>query len=311
MKRTILTFIRGSIWVLACAALTVGAAEPKKILVVTVTTEFRHSSIATAEKILAKLAKESGAFTVDFVQQPEEQVRKPAEPKADADEDAKAKFKEALAKYEGSRPAFEQELKDRLSKLSADNLKNYDGLIFANTTGDLPVPDPQAIVDWVKQGRAFIGMHSASDTYHHFRPYIEMLGGEFAGHGQQARVECTNEDKKHPATKHLPQNWSVFDEIYIFKNFAEREVHGLLTLDREPNKMTPGDFPVAWCRDFGKGRVFYTSLGHREDMWDEDTPAGFKRQNGKDVAAAYQKHVLAGIKWALGLEKGNAKPNKR
>lgn len=278
-----------------------GAAEAKKLLVVTVTTGFRHSSIPTAEKILSKLAKESGAFTVDFVRQPEVKVKRPSDPKPDADEETKAKYKAELEK-------FYDEFRPTLKKLSADNLKTYDGIIFANTTGELPVPDPQAIVNFVKNGGAFIGMHSASDTFHFFKPFVEMLGGDFLSHGAQVGVECLNEDKKHPACQHLPTKWNVFDEIYILKNFTRSTVHGLLTLDKEPNKKTPGDFPIAWCKEFGRGKVFYTSLGHREDIWDDNTPANFSRKNSPEVSIAYQKHILGGIKWALGLVPGDGKP---
>ena len=309
MKSSTLTFLRKALWSLALIGLTASAAEPKKLLVVTITTGFRHSSIPTAEKVLAKLAKESGAFTVDFVRQPEEKVRRPSNPKADADEAARTKFKADMAKYEAAQGDFQARIKQELTKLSAENLKKYDGLIFANTTGDLPVPDLQAIIDWVQDGHAFIGMHSATDTFHMNdasrkgpSPFIEMLGGEFASHGAQVNVECINEDKKHPACSHLPQNWSVYDEIYIMKNFDREKVHGLLTLDKEPNKKTPGDFPVAWTREVGKGRIFYTSLGHREDIWDDETPAGLQRRNSPEVAQAYQKHILGGINWALRLQ---------
>jgi type 1 glutamine amidotransferase len=92
------------------------------------------------------------------------------------------------------------------------------------------------------------------------------------------------------------------------KNFNRDTVHMLLSLDKEPNKKTPGYYPVSWCKEYGKGRVFYTSLGHREDIWDDDTPSNFKRMNPPEVSKAYQKHILGGIKWALGLEPGDAKP---
>jgi type 1 glutamine amidotransferase len=88
-------------------------------------------------------------------------------------------------------------------------------------------------------------------------------------------------------------------------------VHGLLTLDHHPNNGSPGDYPISWCKQYGKGRVFYTSLGHREDVWDPDTPADFKRKNPREVSEAYQKHILGGIKWALGLEKGDATPQQK
>jgi len=247
------------------------AATPKRLLVVTVTKEFVHSSIPTAEKILADVGKASGAFTVDYARN-------------------------------------DQEIAE---KMTPDALKEYDGAIFANTTGELPLPDKQAFIDWIKSGKAFIGMHSASDTFRGFPPYIEMLGGEFQTHHAQVRVDCQNHDPGHPATRHLGAAFTVFDEIYLQKNFHRDQVHVLLALDAHPNDKTPGFYPIAWCKEFGNGRVFYTALGHREDMWDADTPEKFKRENSKEVSAAYQKHILGGIQWALGLEKGDAKPQSK
>jgi type 1 glutamine amidotransferase len=197
-------------------------------------------------------------------------------------------------------------------KMTAAALKNYDGVIFANTTGVLPLPDKQAFLDWIKSGKAFIGMHSATDTFHGkdgVDPYIEMIGAEFKEHHAQAEVDCINQDPKHPACKPLPPSWHLKDEIYILKNFDRSKVHGLLMLDKHPNDKTPGDYPIAWCKEYGQGRVFYTSLGHREDVWDPNTPESFKRENPKEVSELYQKHILGGIRWALGLEDGDAKPH--
>jgi uncharacterized protein len=178
---------------------------------------------------------------------------------------------------------------------------------LANTTGDLPMPDPAAFIEWVKAGGGFVGMHAASDTFHGFAPYIEMLGAEFKTHEAQVSVEAINQDSDCPACRQLPATWKVYDEIYQFKNFERSKVHGLLTMDKHPNNKSPGDYPISWCKDFGKGRVFYTSLGHREEIWD---PNATDRKNPKEVAEAYQKHILEGIKWAVGLEKWNAKPQK-
>lgn len=230
-------------------------AAPKKLLVVTATAGFRHSSIPLAEKVLEGLGEKYGWFTVDF-------VRGGADGKQTTD--------------------FE--------KLSADSLKNYDGVIFANTTGNLPIPDKEAFQAWIKSGKAFIGMHSATDTFHDYKPFIDMIGGEFLTHGPQAAVECLNQDHAHPATKHLGAKYAVFDEIYILKNFHRDQVHGLLTLDKHPNTGAPGDYPIAWSKQIGSGRLFYTSLGHREDVW---------------LSSDYQKHILGGIKWALGLAEGS------
>src|SRR5437870_2050247 len=268
-------FLRSSIACLAgllCSlAVSTKAATPRKLLVVSVTKGFRHSSIPTAEKVLGELGQKSGAFTVDYVRNDQEMAE----------------------------------------KMTPAALRQYDGVVFANTTGDLPLPDKQAFIDWIKSGKAFVGMHSASDTFHGFPPYIEMLGGEFQTHHAQVKVDCINQDRDHPATRHLGGAFTVFDEIYLQKNFHRDQVHVLLALDAHPNDKTPGFFPISWCKEFGAGRVFYTSLGHREDMWEADTPENFKRENSKEISEAYQKHILGGIQWALGLEKGDAKPQTK
>jgi hypothetical protein len=265
-------------------------AAPKKVLVVTVTLGFHHSSIPTAEKVIAELAKESHAFTVDYARV------NPDDPQFKGDNGRPDQGK--------VNAAIEAVLAEKMSPAA---LKNYDAVIFANTTGDLPLPDRQAFLDWVKSGKGFVGMHAAADTFHGFAGYLDMIGAEFKTHEAQVKVDAINQDPQCPICNHLPATWEVFDEIYQFKKFDRTKVHGLLTLDKHPNNKTPGDYPISWCKEYGKGRVFYTSLGHREDMWD---PAWPDRRNSKEVAEAYQQHILGGIKWALGLEKMNARPQK-
>jgi type 1 glutamine amidotransferase len=269
-------------------------ASPKKVLVVTVTKGFRHSSIPTAEKVLASLARQSGAFTVDYARvEPTDPQFKGADGKPNQDKVGEA-IKQVLAE-----------------KMSPEALKNYDAVIFANTTGDLPLPDNQAFIDWVKSGKGFVGMHAAGDTFHHFEPYLDMVGAEFKTHEAQVSVDALNQDQRCPACRHLPASWQVYDEIYQFKKFDRTKVHGLLGLDKHPNNKTPGDYPISWCKQFGKGRMFYTALGHREDIWDPNTPENFERKNSKEVAEAYQQHILNGIKWAVGLEKWDVTPQKK
>ncbi len=304
MKKLNVPRIRNLLLVGFLTALVPAAqAAPKKVLVVTTTEGFVHSSIPTAEKILGEMAQKSGLFTVEYARVHESEPQfKGADGKVD-----KARVHEAIKKV-------------LAEKMSPEALKRYDLVIFASTTGDLPLPDKQAFVDWVKSGKGFVGIHAAADTFHPFPPYIEMLGGEFKTHGAQVSVEAINQDPCSPACAHLPAKWEVFDEIYQFKNFNRTNVHGLLTMDKHPNDKTPGDYPISWCIEYGKtveppangaallmqqywprkaGRVFYTSLGHREDMWD---PNWHDRKNSKEVAEAYQAHVLGGIKWALGLQ---------
>ena len=243
------------------AALPAEPQTPKKVLVITVTKGFRHSSIATAEKVLAKLADQSHAFTVDYVRTDEEMA----------------------------------------AKMKPEGLKAYDGFVFANTTGDLPLPDKEAFLSEVRSGKGFVGMHSASDTFHGkgaIDPYTDMLGGEFQTHGAQVGVECLVKDAKHPATRHLAESYCVEkEEMYLLINYDPARVHELLVLDKHPNqKAKLGHFPVSWCKKFGQGNVFYTSLGHNESVWEN---------------ALYQKHILGGLRWSLGLEPGDATPQAK
>lgn len=278
---------------LLIAGLTASAAEPKRVLVVTTTLGFRHSSIPTAEKVLNKLGAQSGVFQVEYarVDPSAAEYRNPETKKTD-DAKVKAAIQQVLAE-----------------KMNAQALQNYDAIIFANTTGDLPLPDREAFLDWLKSGKAFVGMHSCSDTFHGWPAFIKMLGGEFAGHGAQVGVECMNMAPGFPANAKLGKSWVINqEEIYLIKNYDKGQCKELLALDKHPNDKTPGGFPISWCKEYGQGRVFYTSLGHREDIWDDETDPSFRRENPVQVSRAYQRHILGGIKWAMGLEPGEVKP---
>ncbi|MBI3881348.1 MAG: ThuA domain-containing protein [Verrucomicrobia bacterium] len=316
MKRYSIRFAIGCVVLLLVFA-GCSTPTPKKVLVVTTTTGFRHSSIETAEKIIAELGAKSGAFTVDYARvTPPDVMRKPNAPKptgdAKKDEANKKRFDADLAKYKAvedeSNASLKKYAEDQKAvlaeKMSPAALKNYDAVIFAETTGDLPLPDPEAFIKWVEAGHGFCAMHSGSDTFHKFPPYIEMLGGEFKTHGAQVSVTAINKEPTHPAVKHLPAQWEVFDEIYEFKTHEQTNVHELLSMDKHPQTKEPGYNGMSWYRTPGKGRVFYTSLGHREDMWDPEwKDAKGERKNPPAIALAYQQHILGGIKWALGLEK--------
>ena len=314
----------------AAPAFPLRAADAKKkVLIVETTTGFRHSSIPTGEKVIRKLADESGAFEVaGVVKQPEVQIpQKPNAPKppaANADDKAKAKYEadektyqEKLAAYDPAKvqtaqAQFDAEMKTNLAALAPDalNAKGIDGVIFDSTTGDLPLPDKQGFVDWVKAGHAFIGIHSATDTLHGFKPYLDMIGGEFDGHPWHQAVTVKVEDPASPAAGSYKDKFEVNDEIYQMKNYNRGDLHVVLGLDPsneerptvgnppksffERGKRPDKDYALAWVRDFGKGRVFYTALGHEDAVWNDPK---------------VQEHMLGGIKWALGLVPGDAKPN--
>ena len=148
------------------------AQTPKKLLVVTVTKGFRHSSIPTAERIIKQLGLESGTFDVDYVR---------GGPDGKDDTDVR-------------------------EKMAPDSLRKYDGVIFANTTGDLAIPDKEFFLEWLKSGKAFVGMHSCSDTYHGYPAFIKMLGGEFLTHHEQVKVTCANQSAKDKRIQQKPPN---------------------------------------------------------------------------------------------------------
>lgn len=226
------------------------AGRPKRVLVVTHTTGFRHSSIATAERVVGSLGTQSGLFETRFCRTAD----------------------------------------DVRTMLASASLAQVDAVFFANTTGDLGIPDLDAFLAWIRGGGAFLGAHSASDTYHGAPSFIDMLGGEFDHHGAQTEVVMKVENLAHPAAIPLGASWRVFDEIYKLKNNDRARVNVLLSLDRHPDDGLPeagqpGDLLLAWFKSYGQGRVFYTALGHREDVWE---------------SATYQAHLLGAIRWALG-----------
>jgi type 1 glutamine amidotransferase len=223
----------------------------RRVLVVTHTEGFRHSSIPVAESTISALGQRTGLFAATFCRT--------------ADDVSRMLTRSALA--------------------------DVDAIVFANTTGSLPIPDLAAVLEWIQDGHGFAGMHSASDTYHDSPAYLEMLGNEFLTHGDQATVDAIVENSSHPASSPLGQRFRVFDEIYKFTTSNRGSVTMLLSLDRHPadglpEAGRPGDLPLAWAKSFGRGRVFYTALGHREDVWQNDL---------------YQQHILGGIRWVLQL----------
>ena len=190
--------------------------------------------------------------------------------------------------------AFEVTATDDCSLLSREGLKKYDAVVFY-TTGELPISDEQkaAFLEFIKSGKGFVGIHSATDTFYKWPEYGELIGGYFDQHPWHQEVTVNVENRRHPATKHLPKTFKMTDEIYQFKDFYRSRVNVLLSLDVSSvdlNKpavhRTDKDFAVAWWRKYGKGRVFYTALGHRPEVWQDQR---------------FQQHLLGAVRWAMGL----------
>jgi type 1 glutamine amidotransferase len=260
------------------------APAPKRLLFLTHAGLYKHTSLGPAEQAVAELGQ-TGGFDVTTVEG-----------------------------YKQDASALD------LTFLTPQYLAGFDGLMLM-TNGNLPLTDPQkkALLDFVASGKGFIGAHCAALTLYNYPAFGEMLGGYYRRSIRQNAIAVLEvEDRTHPATRMLGDSWPLVDEFYLFGTapwdasrpkdnidvlfgnripmaFSRDRVHVLLSLDTSktnitgfPDVVPGGDYPQAWWREYGKGRSFYTSLGHRDDIWAHDP--------------VFRAHILGGIRWALGLE---------
>lgn len=172
---------------------------------------------------------------------------------------------------------------------SPDNLKQYSLVIFLSTTEDvLDEAQQQAFKTYIEEGGNFMGIHSATDTEYEWEWYGKLVGAYFKSHPEQQQANLKVVDKQHPATAHLPETWSLYDEWYNFRDINP-EIQVLIELDESSySGGENGNFhPIAWYHEFGGGRNFYTGLGHTEEIFDKE---------------AFRKHLLGGINYCLGRD---------
>lgn len=233
--------------------------KPKKLLLITESKGFVHSVVkrpkadefCLVEKTLTQLGKDSGKFEVTCSQDSRKEI-----------------VKENLAKYDA---------------------------VFFYTTGELPLSDAQKadLLDFIRSGGGFIGSHSATDTFYQWPEYGKLIGGYFDGHPWHEKIKVVVEKTDHPSTVHLGSEFEITDEIYQFKApFDRSQVNVLMTMKVKDGE-TKGnrkdkDYALAWTREYGKGRVFYTAFGHREEVWADPR---------------FQKLLVGGILWAMGEPK--------
>jgi type 1 glutamine amidotransferase len=182
------------------------------------------------------------------------------------------------------------------------NLNNVDAIFFMGHR-DVPIDDKQR-ADLLKfvhdDGKGFVAAHVGLTALMSWPEFNEMLGGQFENH-PYGSVEGTviNEDPAFPATRHLPLTFKITDEFYQAKNFSREKSRVLLRLDtsKMPSNVTllnkDGDFPLAWAKMYGKGRVFFGSFAHDSKTWDNP-----------DVFHMY----FEAVRWALGLTDGDVSP---
>ena len=196
------------------------------------------------------------------------------------------------------------------SSFTPENLAKYDAFFFY-TTGDLtreggdknPAMTPaqkDAFLDAIKQGKGFIGTHSATDTFHSkgsvIDPYITMIGAEFLGHGAQQISKITCTDAKFPGLGSTVTGIEAVEEWYSLKNFAP-DLHVIFAQQTDGMKgwqYQRGTYPETMSHLYGKGRVFYTTLAHREDSW---------------LKPEVQTVILAGLHWVVGDTQADTTPN--
>ena len=202
------------------------------------------------------------------------------------------------------------------------DLDQYDAIAFYNCglptepaiDGGAPVSPrgKKRLLEAIAGGTGFVGIHSACFCYPstgpsqenqtQVDPYTTMLGGEFVKHGQQQEAAMRIASPDFPGAKGLGKSFRLVDEWYGLKNFA-RDMHVVLIQETEGmKKASPVDkasydrppFPSTWAKMQGKGRVFYTAMGHREDVWDSQV---------------FQQILLGGFAWAMRNVDADIRPN--
>jgi uncharacterized protein len=198
-----------------------------------------------------------------------------------------------------------------------ETIAKFDAFLF-ETTGDLtkegtdqqpPMPPEgkAAFLDAIAKGKGFVGCHCATDTFHSagdpwknqpkekIDPYIAMIGGEFIKHGAQQESEMRVVDDVFPATKGM-HDFKLKEEWYSLKNFSP-DLRVLIvqeTMGMKGNEYERPAYPATWARKHGEGRVFYTSMGHREDVWENPM---------------FQKMLLGALAWVGGTVTADITPN--
>ena len=164
-----------------------------------------------------------------------------------------------------------------ISEFTIANLQRYDAVMFY-TTGELPMSNDQksAMLDFVRSGHGFVGIHSATDTFYTWPDYLKLIGGYFDGHPwhQTAGIEIV--DPSNPLVSFLGTSLKIDDEIYQIRDFDDRGSQVLLRLHEASVDLNGAGvrrrsygWPLAWTRSYGQGRVFYIALGHEGAVWQD------------------------------------------
>src|SRR5262245_18900166 len=179
------------------------------------------------------------------------------------------------------------------------SLSNVDGIFFlGHREIDINAKQKEELLAFVRNGHGFVAAHTGLTAFESWPEFGEMLGAQYEGHAYTGPAKVVNEDPTASMVKHLPAEFDYTDEFYNAKTFSRDKIDVLLRLNplSIPNTTldTKGDYPLAWIKKYGQGRVFYGSFSHATELWDR-----------RDIQLMY----LEAIKWSLGLTDAEPKPH--
>jgi cytochrome c len=201
----------------------------------------------------------------------------------------------------GAQHNFAVTVSDDAAIISDAGLAPFDAVIFNNTNGRdgavLDAGQRAALQRYVRAGHGFTGIHSASGSDRDWPWYDDMLGAKFTTHPAIQQVSIQVDDRVHPSTRNLPQNWVRTEEPYDFTANPRGNVHVLASFDTRSytgHQLGP-DHPISWCQNFEGGRSWYTGLGHSISAYAEPL---------------FRAHLLGGIEWTAGAVPGDCGPTE-
>lgn len=264
----------------------VPVSEPRRILIFSATSGFRHKSIPTGKDALSRMGESTGAYVTVVSDDPAN-----FEPKA-------LKTFDAVVLLNTTRDFFmpPRKAKNQFSEVVWTRLQTRHERLVDN------------LIDYVRGGGGLVGIHSATDSCYGHEDYGQTMGAYFDGHPwtASARVTIVVEDPDHATIQPVfgdLNDFELVEEIYQFKEepYSRERLRILLSLDPERSeapkqepKRDDNDYPVAWVQSVGEGRVFYTSLGHNHHIYTD---------------SRLLKHYLAGIQFACGDLEADTTPS--
>ena len=179
------------------------------------------------------------------------------------------------------------------------SLSNVDGIFFlGHREVDITQKQREELLAFVRNGHGFVAAHTGLTAFESWPEFGEMIGAQYEGHAYTGPAKVINEEPSFPMVKHFPAQFDYTDEFYRAKTFSRDKIDVLLRLDPASvagNAVAKdGDYPLAWAKKYGAGRVFYGSFSHATELWDR-----------RDIQLLY----LEAIKWSLGLTEAEPVPH--